>query len=202
LSSDVVASAERITTAVRQASLRPASAKALPVPANAKLQAVLDETSKLIEMARSAQMFVEQLPSAVNIGSDAVSLDATAAKCRLAASPMAAAAGVQLEILSEPTGVVVPCNKPAVELALHQLLKNAISHSHRGECVRLSAKAGGLSRGRPIAEAIAEAHNGKFEVRSMPGQRLSAFFIFQPERIVSTTGRAAPVGACAERLAE
>ena len=43
----------------------------------------------------------------------------------------------------------------------------------------------GVGRGWPIAKAIAEAHNGSLEIRSMPGEGTTAYFFLPPERLIA-----------------
>jgi two-component system, sensor histidine kinase len=49
---------------------------------------------------------------------------------------------------------------------------------------------GRIGFGIPLAKAVAEAHNGKLEFRSMPGEGLTALFTLPPERVTSLAAAA------------
>lgn len=44
---------------------------------------------------------------------------------------------------------------------------------------------GRIGFGIPLAKAVAEAHNGKLELRSMPGEGMTALFTLPPDRVTS-----------------
>jgi signal transduction histidine kinase len=238
LCSDIVTSAENIISNIRQASLRPVGAVSPASPANAKLQCVLESASNLVTVAQSAHNFIEQLPNDVHIGNDAVSLRTIIDAAVNCSARDATDAGIRFDIVLTASNIVVSCNRQSIELALSQLIRNAVAHSPRGEVVRISASAfpdglvavevsdngkgmhpdfiaqrltpfkdgarsghGGPGRGWPIAMAVAEAHNGKLEIRSMPGQGTSAFFILPPERIIAVQSQDNSTPSSTERLA-
>lgn len=50
--------------------------------------------------------------------------------------------------------------------------------------------AGQTGFGLPLAKAVAEAHNGNLELRSMPGQGTTALFTLPPDRVLTLTAAA------------
>ena len=135
--------------------------------------------------------------------------------------PKADGAGVRINANAR-AAASLSCDADAIEMALTQLLDNAVANSPSGEAVNVSIEilpdgvlgievtdrgagthpddigrllpsieTGSSGGGSPVqdglgllvARAIAEAHSGKLEVRSMLGQGTSALFTLPPERV-------------------
>lgn len=220
LCADVMASADRVSAALRQASLYAVGQGELSK--STKLDAALVEMHSLSGTARSAMELLDDLQTDLGEYSETVAIDAMIdAACR-GLKPLADQMGVVLHAAPGSARIMVSCHQEAVVLALQHLIRNAIAHTEAGKHVLVSVTSfpdglvaieisddgvgmspefvarklaprvasgerpqGGVGRGWPVAKAVAEAHNGKLEIHSMPGQGTSAFFIIPHERMIS-----------------
>lgn len=220
LCADVVTCAERISTVIRQASLR-AIGEGLTTKSS-KLDGAMLDMQSLAETAKTALQIVEDLQTSIGISNEAVSIHAMVTTARDHLVRMADDAGVVLDVAPMLADVTVSCHRDAVTLALEHLIRNGIASSQPGQRVRISVRSfpdglvaievsddgvgmtpdfvatklaprahdgasmrTGVGRGWPTAKAVAEAHNGKLEIHSMPGQGTSALFIIPHERTLS-----------------
>lgn len=231
LCAEVAASAERITQALKQVSLRPAVPGQTSGLADRKLQSAIEQAASLRTAAETAHEILRQIPSTTDASNDKTSLNEILEGARLSLQAQSQKFDVKISVTAATGEVVMACNKSSVILALHQLMDNAIRFSRSGDSVQLSASVfpdgliaievtdrgsgmspdyiaqrltpfadqlgdvtPGVGRGWPIAKAIAEAHNGSLEIRSMPGEGTTAYIFLPPERLIarsSASGRRA-----------
>jgi CheY-like chemotaxis protein len=220
LCTDVASSVDRVSVALRQASLR-AVGDGLLAKSN-KIEDALADVQALGGAARSALQIIDELHNDIGISDDAASIQGVIEDACTGLEKMAGDAGVALVISPSAVEITVSCRREAIILALHHLIRNAIAHSPTGASVKISATPfldglvaieisddgigmspefvaqmsvprsgletavrGRVGRGWPVAKAIAEAHNGKLEIHSMPGKGTSALFVIPHERTLS-----------------
>lgn len=138
----------------------------------------------LARMGQSSGVAINIVPSAANITvcchKEAVVL-ALQHLIRNAIAHSPAGTSVRVSASSFPDGLVaIEISDDGIGMSPDFVAQNLAPRPKCNDLVR-----GGVGRGWPVAKAVAEAHNGKLEIHSMPGQGTSALFIIPHERTLS-----------------
>lgn len=199
------------------------TAKGMPAEVADSLRRIARETNTLRHLAIRASDMVAAISQTIAVDDGRVSLETIFTSLLGAAEPVAELAGIGLEFALPEGDIVIACDAAAIEMALMQLIQNAVSHSSARQPVSVVARvypdgllsievtdhgpgmhpdfvarclnplhtrnermkrgADRIGFGLPLAKAIAEAHNGALEIRSMPGQGTTAMLALPADRI-------------------
>jgi len=192
------------------------------------LPGVFEDLDRLATNATRAGHLAEMLSNGVSVDDKPAALSAILTTILGEARAAAAAGGIDLVHQPQSAEIDIRCDATSIELALAELVQNALTHAPRGSCVEISTKiypdgllamevtdhgqgmhpeflaslfdskrncglgdGAEIGFGLMIAKAVAEAHGGALEVRSMPGQGTTALFALPPDRVVTLSRTAA-----------
>jgi len=221
----------QVRTSTLQARARLQDLSILPVGSlmvSDTVDELLEDLDRLAAASKRASHFASILSHDIDASDQTVLLADLIGELIQAVSPEAEAKSNTIRIHSEVPHAHVRCDKDSVQLAIGELLNNALTHALPGQAVEVSTRRypdgmlaveikdngcgmhpetvarilgaldpSGLNHlaqaeigfGLPLAKAIAQAHGGELEVRSMTGRGTSALFLLPPDRVRFPAGQ-------------